>query len=193
MILSRRTLKRIENLGKACEFDMENAVATVNLRFQSVSEIIDMKISTAKNPVVRRDAITRLEDCLDIVPKEFKVDFRIIISDYQGYDPKIIQDAYRRGMATLAFKRKASNEKNRSRMSTFILMGLFLLLPLILNAQYNWFKFPNLIVSTTIACFLELIFELFFEEGLCYFAVTRVFNKIFADDRKRIGIIQLER
>lgn len=193
MILSRRTLKRIENLGKACEFDLENAVATVNLHFRTVSEIIDTKLSTAEIPVVHTDAITRLEDCLAIVPKEFKVDFKIIIADYQGYDPERILNAYRSAMATLTFKRKTSNKKSRSRMGAFIMMGLFLLLPLILNMQYNWFEFPSLIVSIATVYILELIFELFFEEGIGYFAVTRVFNKIFADERKRIGTIRLER
>lgn len=64
MILSRRTLKRMENLGSVCSFDTDKEVATLNMHFADVSEIIDERMSNKSKPVVHREAIDLLYDRL---------------------------------------------------------------------------------------------------------------------------------
>lgn len=193
MIINKRTLKRIRNLGNICDFDMENAVATLKLHFRDLSELIDDKISTEDNLIIRQEILAMIEEDMNIVPKEFRVNYRILVHDYHGYDPETVQNAFEKAKETYSFRRKATNNDKLSRMTAFFLIGFILLVPLILNNKYRWFASSTRMVSVGIAFFLELVFELFFEDGIGYFTVGRIYDNFSKKNRSRIGTIKIEK
>lgn len=191
MILSKRTLKRIKNIKEICAFDMKNKTATLTLRFQNIDEIIDTRIGSIEDPVICAEAIKALENGLDIVPREFKVNFEIMIADYQSYDPQIIKHAYLEAIERRKYKRRIFGKRERSRIVRFFALGLFLLLPAILSARYGWFTFFGVNISVLIAFMLEIAADFLLEEGFAYFIITRIADKFSLSNRQRIGTIQL--
>ena len=191
MILSKRTLKRIKNIKEICTFDMKNKTATLTLRFQNINEIIDQRMGSIEDPVICAEAVKALENGLDIVPREFKVNFEITIADYQSYNPQTIQHAYLEAIERRKYKRQIFGKRERSRMGRFFALGLFLLLPVFFSTKYSWFTFFGVKISVLIAFILEIAADLLLEEGLVYFLVTRIADKFSLSNRHRIGIIQL--
>ena len=191
VVLSKRTLKRIQNLEGICGFDMENAAASVEYRFETVSGILDKKRSRNGAPAISAETLLLFSYGLEMIPKEFKVDFRIVIGDYEGYDPETVQTALLKAVAARKDRRQATVRTARERMSAFILMGIVLLLVAILNAKFKWFASSGIAFSAVIAMILELAFELHFEEGIVYFTVKRFYEKLERTDRSRIGSIRV--
>lgn len=177
MVLSRRTLKRMKNLESICDFDTENRVATLNLNLQTVSEIIDEKRSNADRPYIKPEAIGLIENGLELVPKEFKVDIRITVIDSMGYDSQTIQNAFTDAVKTDEYMKKKGNKENRSRKGAFVLVGLLMLLIVVFNAKNNWFAPVGFSFAAIIAFILELIFEVYFEQGISHFVVSRIYER----------------
>ena len=191
MILSKRTLRQIHNLESACDFDMENAAATINIHFGSVSEIIDDRLSKPTDPVISSDVIKIIDDKKDIIPKEFKVNYLIKIEDLQGYDPATLEASFLRTVNTIKFREKTAKKTKRSRMTAFAVIGIILLIPLILMDKFHWFASYGKVASITIAFFLEFIFEMYFEDGIVYFTISRIYEKAGENNRNRINNIRL--
>lgn len=189
MILSRRTYKRMDNIRDFCDFDTTNGTATLHLRYRSVEEVIDGRLSTVGAPVVSAGAIEMLEEYLEYVPKEFKVNFQIEIADYRGYNPEELEISYKKTMEAGDFKEKTGLNKKQSKMRVFVVVGLIMLLFVIFNSRYKWFAAVGLPLSATIAFVLELFFELYFEEGMTHFVVTQLYDRF--EDHDRFGMISI--
>lgn len=190
MVLSRRTMRRMDNIKHFCDFDMEEGSATLHLNFQSVDEIIDGRLSTEKEPYVSLEAIGMLEEYLEFIPKEFKVDFQIKISDCKGYDCQKLEEAFKKTMDIRDYNESTGSEKQKSKMGVFVVVGLIFLLFVIFNSRYAWFNSVGLPLSAGIAFVLELAFELYFESGMTHFAVTKLYDKFGNESRfGRISII----
>ena len=191
MELSKRTLKQMRNLESFCDFDTRGAVATLHLRFQTLSEIVDENRGSAEEPVLRAEAIDLLKTEMERVPKEFKVNFEIEIADDRDYDPQLLERTYSRAMEIKDYRRKTHDRQKRSQMAKFVLLGSGLMLFVILNSKYKWFSSAGLPFSFTIAYLLELIFEVYFEEGMTHFFVTSVYERF--DRNHRFGAIQISK
>ncbi len=189
MVLSRRVYRRMSNIKDFCDFDLESKTAILRLNYQSVDEIIDCRLSRGDLPVISTDALEALEGYLEFVPKEFKVNYQIKIADYKGYDSKKLEEAYNKAMEVRDCKEAAGSNKMKSKMGVFVVVGLIVLLFIIFNSRYNWFAAAGLPISATVAFILELIFELYFEEGMTHFLVTRLYDKF--EDNNRFGIITI--
>lgn len=190
MVLSRRTLRRMDNIKDFCDFDTTNKIATLKLNFKSVWELIDERLSSIDEPVAVANAAEIFEQYLEYVPKEFKVNFQITFSDYSGYDPKKIEASIEKSMEVRDYRQKMNYGIKQSKMSAFVVVGLIMLLFCIFNSRYKWFAFVGLPFSATIAFVIELFFELYFEEGMSYFVVTGIYDAFSREDRFGKIIIQ---
>lgn len=179
----------MKNLESFCAFDTENATATVRLFYQSASEIIDEQMSRRGETVATEEAVEQLENCMERIPKEFKVDFLISVADTKEYDTGALQNAYRNAMEIQDYKSQSTGKKKSVTMGVFVLVGSLLLLLVIFNTKYKWFTSAGLPFSALIAYFLELIFEIYFEEGMTHFFITRIYEK--AEDEGRFGTIRV--
>lgn len=183
MVLSRRTVRRMDNIKEFCDFDTEKKTATVHLKFKSAEEIISGRLSTPESPVVKAEVPEMLEGYLEFVPGEFKVNFNIEIEDYMGYDSGKLEEAFNNTMEVRDYRAKSGYSSKRSKMAVFVVVGLIMLLFVIFNSRYKWFAEAGLPFSATIAFVLELMFELYFEEGLTHFVVSKIYDRFGDEDR----------
>lgn len=177
MVLSRRTVKRMDNIKGFCDFDTEEKTATVHLKFKSVEEIIESRLSTADAPIVSTEATEMLERYLEFVPNEFKVNFSIEIEDYMGYDSEKLKEAFNNTIEVSEYRAQSGHSSKQSRMAIFVVVGLIMLMFMFFNSKYKWFSEAGLPISATIAFVLELMFELYFEEGMSHFVVSKLYDK----------------
>ena len=189
MVLSRRVYRRMNNIKDFCDFDPASGTAILYLNFQNTDEIIDCRLSTVDSPVISTNAIEMLEGYLEFVPKEFKVNYQIRIADHEGYDPQKLEESFNKTIEARDCKEAAGSSNMKSKMGAFVLAGLIVLLFVIFISRYKWFAAAGLPLSATIAFVLELIFELYFMEGMTHFLITGLYDKFEDDDR--FGIITI--
>lgn len=189
MVLTKRTCRHMSNVKDFCDFDTERKTATLHLNYKNVEEIIDGRLSTECEPVVCVGAIEALEEYLEYVPKEFKVNFQIKIEDCEGYEPQKLEESYNKTMAIRDVTEKVNYSNNQSKMGIFVVVGLIMLLFVIFNGQNKWFEGVGLPLSATIAFVLELFFELYFESGLTHFVITKVYERF--ENEERFGAISI--
>ena len=183
MVLSRRTLKRMENLGSVCSFDTDKEVATLNMHFADVSEIIDTRMSSENRLVVNEETIELLYDGLELIPNEFRVNYVISIDECRGYDSKTVEEAFSRAVAKKDYKKTVGKDHKREVMVVFVVVGLIFLVISKYTAQNNMFGWAGLSFSAIIAFVLELMFEVYFDEGVTHFVVTRIYERLGQNDR----------
>ena len=176
-----------------CDFDMNNAVATMHIHFKTVSELLNMNLSSFEKPVVNEEAIDILKNAVDMVPRKFKVDFIIHIDDYQNYDAESVLTAFQSAMETYKFRNKVKNKTKKSKMSVFLVVGLLILCIYVCDSHYRWFSSAGPVFSVIIAFLIELMFEVYFEDGSVYFTVNQIYRRHEGDNRRRFGKIILNR
>lgn len=191
MILSRRTLKRMKNLEEVCSFDTVNKVATLDLHFATVSEILDEKVSDRETLIVNSETIELLENSLLMVPGEFVVNYRITIDDYHGYDVQAVQSALYDTMQLREYRQHNLKNQTKQRMSVFLVIGLLVLALVVYTSGNGVFAAAGLPISATIAFILELLFEVYFEKGVSHFFVSRIYEKMGGINR--LGTIDFGR
>lgn len=189
MVFSKRTSRRMDNIRDFCDFDPKSMTATLHLQFQSAEEIIDSRLSTVNAPVVSADAVELLEAYLEYVPQEFKVDYQLEIRDCKCYDPQKLEASFIKTMEIRQCSERACSKGKQSKMGVFVIVGLIMLLVVYVNSKFKWFAFAGLPVSAVIAFVLELIFELYFEEGMTYFAVSKLYDRF--GETGRFGTIRI--
>ena len=183
MVLSKRTLKRMENIGSVCSFDTDKEVATLNMHFADVSELIDERLSNESKLIMSQEAMDVLYDGLELVPVEFRVNYNISIDDCRCYDVRIIEEAFNQAIADRDYMSKIRKAQKHSIMSVFVVLGLVLLLISSYTVGNNVFNWAGLSFSAIIAFVLELMFEVYFEEGVSYFVVMRIYEKFGYNNR----------
>lgn len=192
MVLSRRTMKWIQNLERFCDVDYKKAVVTMRLHFQSVSEVTDANRSDGDNLVISTEIIQLFENNCKKVPNKFKVDFQITFEDYQGYDPEVVRSSLLNAMDIQKYRKHASKKKKQSKMGIFLVVGTFLMLLVVLNEKNNWFAFSGITMSMILSCMLEMMFELYFEEGALYFTISKIYAICGRKRSNRVGSIRVD-
>lgn len=191
MELSRRALRRMEITSRFCSYDTVRAVATIRVRFRTADEIVDEALSRPGRPVIRTDAVEILQDAVDLVPKEFSVDFEIAIEDCRGHDPGTIQDAYRAAAEALDLRKEAVKRSKTTRMIAFGLIGVVLMMVVILNRRFGWFEYTGPVYKMVIAYFLDLLFEVYFEECGIFFTISKIYGTVKKRRLKRLGSVRI--
>lgn len=183
MILSRRTLKRMENLGSVCSFDTDKEVATLNMHFADVSEIIDERMSNENKPVVHQEAIDLLYGSLELIPVEFRVNYNISIDDCRGFDSDEVEEAFKTAIADRDFRTTTQKAHKHTLMFVFVVLGLIFWFIGNYTTKNNMFGWAGLSVSAIIAFVLELMFEVYFEQGVSHFVVSKIYEKLGYNNR----------
>ena len=192
MVLSRRTMKWIQNLERFCDVDYKKAVVTMRLHFQSVSEVTDANRSDGDNLVISTEIIQLFENNCKKVPNKFKVDFQITFEDYQGYDPEVVRSSLLNAMDIQKYRKHSIKKKKQSKMGIFLVVGTFLMLLVVLNEKNNWFAFSGITMSMILSCMLEMMFELYFEEGALYFTISKIYAICGRKRSNRVGSIRVD-
>lgn len=185
MKVSRRTLRRMENLKGVCEFDTKTGVAVPRIHYGKAEEILDTAMSRKEIPVVRPDAVEYIQQILDGVPQEFDVRISLTIDDCQGYDRQTLLEAYNRAIETMEYTDASENKKKKRRMAFFAVIGLVFLAAAIIANKNNWFGGAGKALSMVAVILIELLFEVYFEESLIFFTVIRGYRKVADKNTER--------
>ena len=191
MVLSKRTKRWIQNIERFCDVDYEKAVVTMHFHFESVSEIRDENLSNEENLVINDKTIKVIQGYIDKVPEEFKLDLQIAFEEYEGYDLEVIRSSFLSAMEIQKNRKAFMKKKRRSKMGLFILIGFAILILFVLIEKINGFAFAGITMSAVLTCFLELFFEIYFEEGIMYFTIFRILSIFNRGRLKRIESIQI--
>ena len=127
MEISKRTLRRVENISDICDFDTEKGVATLHLYFDKAEEILDKQQSTPVRPVISAETIERMSRNMCIIPEEFDVVYAITVDDYQDYTPDQLLHAYKTGLENRYYRKDEENRTDHAVWFLFALVGLALL------------------------------------------------------------------
>ncbi len=190
MVLSKRTLKRMENLKDVCTFDTVNEVATLNIHFSDISEIFDERLNSENRLIINEETLELLDNGLEIIPDEFRVNYDVSIDNCKDIDAKTIEDAFKQAIDNRNYKKSVGKMHKRSVMCIFVVIGLIFLVISKVAAQNNMFEWVGLSFSAIIAFVLELIFEVYFDEGVTHFVITRIYEKFGYNNR--FGIIHIK-
>ena len=175
--LSKRTLRRIDMLKNICDFDLENKVATIHMHFESAEEMLDLSVGNLQSPVLNSDAMHLLRGTINAVPIEFAVDVSVKIDDYGDYDKQSLIQAYKSAAETLNYRKKIAQNKKTSVICSFCVIGILFLIFSIISKNYHLFSFMGSLAVGIITLFIELVFEVFFEEGLGLFIFEKCFGR----------------
>ena len=190
MVLSKRTLKRMENLEDVCTFDIVNEVATLNIHFADISEIFDRRVNSENRLVINEETLELLDNGLEIIPDEFRVNYDVSIDNCKDIDAKTIEEAFMQAIDNRNYKKNVGKMHKRSVMCIFVAIGLVFLVISKFTAQNNMFEWAGLSFSAIIAFVLELMFEVYFDEGVTHFVVTRIYEKLGYNNR--LGMIHVK-
>lgn len=94
-MVSARVARQIELLKKYYDVDAENRVIYLELRYETVSEVLANDISIKEHPQFSRDILERVNQIMDTFPDDFDVDLKLKFDDYCGYKPEILMAAFK--------------------------------------------------------------------------------------------------
>lgn len=185
MELSKRTLRRMDILKNICDFDTQSGVATVFVHFHTAAEMLELSASNTKEPVLSKTAVNMLKKIIDAVPAEFDVDVSVNIDDYGDYDAEVLSRSYKAAVENLSYRKRSTQKRKTFIMSEFVIIGLFFLVLLFISEKLHMFSTVGTTLSGVITLFIELIFEVYFEEGLLFFTIEKFFGKYMQSGAKR--------
>ena len=182
MIVEKRTVRRMENLRGICDFDTKEGVAAVRIHYLRTEEILDPVLSRKGFPVINDAALSKLDGLLDLVPDEFRVKVVVDVEDCGGYSTDSIKQAYDRAILKADEAEAKSDRKKGTLMILFMVLGLVLLFAAVKAQQEGWFSFGGRALSMIFVVFIDVLFEVYFEEGIAFFTVSRGYRS--ASDAK---------
>lgn len=190
MEISKRTLRRIENISDICDFDTEKGVATLYLHFDKAEEILDKQQSVPAHPVIAAETIERMSRNMCIIPEEFDVVYALTIDDYQDYAPGQLLHAYETGLENRYYRKDEENRTDHMVWFLFALLGLAIFVIMVLGKHYGWFGIASSITAMVMAVILDIFFQTFFERSLIFHFVHVNRLDLFKKSFRRLDAIQ---
>lgn len=190
MRISKRTLRRMDNVSDFCDIDTENNVATLHLHFDSAEEIINKNQSTPVHPVISTETIERMSHNMCIIPGEFDVAYVITIDDYQGYNPNQLLHAYKTGLESRYYRIDKEDKSAQLAWLIIAIIGLAILFLMVAGKHYDWFGVASSIAAMFMVGVLEMFFQVFFQESFIFYFI-RVNNfDLFKASFRRLHTLQ---
>lgn len=190
MKLSKQTLRQMQNIMDFCDFDTNRGVATMHVHFKCAEEIVDTQLSTPEHPILLKDSIKRMDYYMKLVPTDFKVEFSITVDDYQGYNPEILLQAYKKEIRKNYYSKREHNKTINIACLILAIIGIVLLIIKVAGIQYEWFGPASTIIALFIISFLEIFSEVFFEESLIFLFINNNDLDLYKKNLRRLWGLQ---
>ena len=155
MELSKRTLKWIENMGSDIDFDLEKKIATVPLYYDTPDDLLNAQRSRPGKPVISRDALNSLLDTIKEIPKEFTVEFSLIIDDYGEYDHDQLLEAIQKIIENTYYYYDEDKKQNNVLAVILLIIGVLALCFQVIGGYYGLLGTEGTISSDIINCMLD--------------------------------------
>lgn len=126
--LSPNTIKQINVLKKIYDIDETKRLVTVSLHYEKASEILQQDLSEINKPVLKDDILEIIDQISKTLPIDFKIDLKIKINDYEGYDPKLIASSFKTLAQIHSFKTTRERKNSWLKAALFALIGVAILI-----------------------------------------------------------------
>lgn len=190
MEISKRTLRRMENISDICDFDTEKGVATLHLYFDKAEEILDKQQSTPVRPVISAETIERMSRNMCIIPEEFDVVYAITVDDYQDYTPDQLLHAYKTGLENRYYRKDEENRTDHAVWFLFALVGLAIFMFMVFGKHNGWFGAAASVTAMVMAVILDMLFQSFFEKSIIFYFVHDNRMALFKKSFRRLDALQ---
>ena len=120
-MVSARVARQIELLKKYYDVDAENRVIYLELRYETVSEVLANDISIKEHPQFSRDILERVNQIMDTFPDDFDVDLKLKFDDYCGYKPEILMAAFKDNLEMFHYSCQ-TEKKNVTLISSILII-----------------------------------------------------------------------
>lgn len=189
MNVTKRMKKWMNNYADIIDFDTDNNIATVHLHYDTVDDLLEENLQST---CISLDVIKELQSILLRIPYDFKVDYVITVSDYKGCDKEMLHQAFDRTVEMIKFSRDKRHHRISKIMIRNIFWGLAVAIVMILCQKFSVFSSSGPIFSVIILQLINIGFELYFEEGVTFFAVDNPKEKIHYRRFKRFNSVVFE-
>ena len=166
MELSKRTLRWIENMASDIDFDLEKRIATVPLYYEMPDDLLDPRRSRPGNPVISVDALDSLLDAVKEIPKEFDVEFSLVIDDYGDYDHDQLLQAIQKAIENTYYYYDEDKKKDNVLAVIIMTIGILTLSFQVIGNYYGLFGTEGTIPTDMISSILEIFAWVFVWEGV---------------------------
>ncbi len=79
-------------LQRYFDLDDENGIATINVHYETLSDIFIIPEDESKSLIIKKDVLDKFDEQIKMLPNAYKVKFVIKIDDYEDYDPDEIKE-----------------------------------------------------------------------------------------------------
>ncbi len=187
MELSKRTLRWIENMGSDIDFDLGKRIATVPLYYETPDDLLNVRRSRPGKPVISRDALDSLLDAVKEIPKEFTVEFSLIIDDYGEYDHDQLLEAIQKSIENTYYYYDEDKKKDNVLSVIFLIIGIMILCFQMIGGYYGLLGEEGTISTDVVNSLLDSFSCVFiWEMGAVLFLTYGSDSTLFHKELRRI-------
>jgi len=162
--------RRFELINKYYKVDQKEKIVHFNFHYENIHEILDENVSNVKQPRIKTEVLEDIGEKLSYIPKGYHAKFHFEIDEYDGYDPKIIQESLNDCMEGLHYEYSDDNTHKWLKMMFLWFTGIgVLLLLLILDKFVLNTSGPK---QTVLHEFVDIIAWAFIWEGVTVMFLT---------------------
>ena len=191
MELSKRTLRRINNMELDIDFDLEKGIATVPLYYETPGDLLNERRSRPGKPVISGDALESLLKTVTEIPKEFMVAFNLVVEDYGDYDHDQLLKAVEKSIENTFYHYDDDRKKDNVLAVILMIIGLLILSFQVIGDHYGLFGAEGAVSTDMISCILEILAWIcIWEAGALLFLTYDNDSTFFRKELRRIHSIR---
>ena len=163
---------QLDRLKKYYELDETTNTFIITLTYNSVHELFDEQLSTTK-PVVKNEVLDKIHQILGDIPKGYNADFRLVIKDYDDYDPEQVLDSFNDLVKIYHYRYRLESQSRYSKIAFLLISGMFFALLLVLGGIKGWFDKETKIWDALVVISLDVLSYVLIWESICHAAIHR--------------------
>ncbi len=175
-------------LQKYFDLDDENAVATLYVHYNTLSDLFEIPEDEEKSLKIKPEIVEQVNTQIDMLPNAYKIKFVIKIDDYQGYEPDEIKEVMMDNVKLLGYNVERSSRRETTFALVFLLVGIIFILISVWYANFT--KNEEGLTYLIISSILEIAAWVFIWEAVDKFFLERnqIRNQAVVTGRRLYGI-----
>lgn len=131
--------RQIELLKKYHEIDEEKKLVIVKLSYKNVDEILMDDHQSKEHPEFNPEVLSRISQIISHIPLGYKIDLRLSIDDYGGFDPDLLLESLNDRIEMSHYSSLQGVKRNGIRIALLLIAGIVALVFKILAGSAGWF------------------------------------------------------
>lgn len=139
------------------DFDPERGIATVPLYYETADDLLNERRTRPGKPVISAEALDVLLNTVKEIPKEFTVEFSLIVDDYGDYTHAQLLDAILKALENTYYRYDEDRKKDNVLSVILMIIGFLVLAFQVIGDYYGLLGAEGTISSDIINAILETI------------------------------------